>query len=346
MRVKFVLWIIGIGLLVGVYVSGVAKVRQQMEAALSDAFGRKATFQSAAMTFPLGVRLIDVSIPAGAGMESSVSARRVEARLDLWMLLKGQPRLDLELEGLKLLVERDTQKSLHLPLHSSGLGKIRELPLARLRLKDCRIILIDRAVSPLVFCDLQDLNLTMKSSRKPEIWSYSASGSIQGESGRPVGRLEAEGELYRSPLSEATVSVRYQRLEQLSAYLRWILGAAPSRGSLQMTSSLRFLGGELLSDNQIEAAGVVFPTDEPTTLGPSGNRLVDLLRDSQGVVRLSFTVRGRLGERLDWSNLMEATLREALQQALARNIQKTLTEAEPPRSMEEAIRRGMESLGR
>lgn len=346
MRVKLFLWIIGIGLLIGIQIVGSGKVRRQLETALSDTLGRKGTFQSAAMAFPLGVSLSDVTIPAGPSQESSITARRVKARLHLWMLLKGQSRLDLELEGLKLLVERDTQKSLHPPFTLSNLWTFRKLPLARLRVRKCQIILIDRAVSPLVYCELRDLTVNMKPDRKPGQWIYTASGRLQGESKQPLGQLEAKGELYPSALSEANVSVRYEDLGRLSAYLRRILGTAPSRGALQLTSVLRLMERELLSDHQLEATGVVFPTDEPTALGPPGNRLVQLLEDSKGVVHLSFVVRGRLGGPLDWSGLMGATLRESLHQALARNIQKTLTEAEPPRSMEESIRRGIESLGR
>ena len=91
--------------------------------------------------------------------------------------------------------------------------------------------------------------------------------------------------------------------------------------------------------------GVFFPSREPTVLGPDGNRLVSFIKDRDGVVHLDFIVKGTLGQPLDWTGLTTGTLREAIRQAMARNIQKVLNETEQ-KPVEEEIRSQMDSLGR
>ena len=102
----------------------------------------------------------------------------------------------------------------------------------------------------------------------------------------------------------------------------------------------------LVAETDLTARNVVFPTEEPTLLGPTGNHLVKLLKDSSGEVHLHFVVKGTLGEKLDWSDLVSSAVREAMRQAVSRGIQKVMKDSEELKPVEELIRKGLESLGR
>ncbi|MBI3616494.1 MAG: DUF748 domain-containing protein [Candidatus Omnitrophica bacterium] len=346
MRVKWILWIAGIGFLVWIHAATNRQIQGWTEGALNSGFGRKAAFRARTLIFPVGIRLSNVTIPSGSGRESSVSIGRVEARINFPALLRGRPGFDLELRGPKFLIERDTAGDFHLPLRPGGVGEGLEFPLAHLKVKEGELLFMDRAVSPLVFWAIRDLSVSVRADPRSGRWLTSGRGLLQGQSHETIGQFEIRGKLDRSALSDAELSVTYQGLGNLAPYLRHVLGTAPSQGAFKLTSAVDLGKGSLSADNRIVATGVLFPTDEPTALGPSGNRLVELLKDRDGMIRLSFPVKGPLGELPDWSNLLGAPLRDAMRRALAQNIQKALADAESPRSVEEALRRSLDSSGR
>ncbi len=351
LRVKLALWAIGIGLVCGFYVVGTGSLRLRLQNVLSDAFQQRVTVQSLALRFPLGVRMSGIAMPNAAGQETPpISIREAVAQLDLGTLLKGRPRFALELKAPRLRIERNPQGSIQFSLlrktTPEGRLQVLGIPVSRLRVRDGELILLDQAVAPQVSGVLRDLSVSLVSGSQRGQYTVNVRGLLEGGSREPLGILEANGEMILPTTAEFKISVTHKEVARLEPYLRQILGAAPSQGAIHLVSTVTLFNGGLVADSRLTATGLAFLTDDPTVLGPSGNHLVQILQDSKGVVNLSFIVKGRLGEPLDWSNLVESTLREAMRQALAQNIRRALTDAEQGGSLEEAIRRGMDSIGR
>ena len=79
-------------------------------------------------------------------------------------------------------------------------------------------------------------------------------------------------------------------------------------------------------------------------LGPSGNKLVEMLQEKDGKVHLSFAVEGKAGPGFDWQGTISSKVQEALRQAMSRSILKSLGDSE--QNVGEHVRKGIESLGR
>jgi len=165
-------------------------------------------------------------------------------------------------------------------------------------------------------------------------------------SGREIGKLEINGESLLGEFFESRVLMDHAALQHLGPHLRKILGVVPSQGICRVEAKITSVHESCVAEIDLTASQVAFSTEEPTLLGPPGNRLAELLRDPEGKIHLSFVVKGKPGDHLDWSDLAAGTFRESMRQALARGIQQTLTDAEVNKPLEEAIRRGYESQGR
>ena len=161
------------------------------------------------------------------------------------------------------------------------------------------------------------------------------------------GRFQAEGTylIGEGPI-DAQISLQYGDLANLAPYLRKVLGTALARGSMEMVSRLTVCQEVLMAHNDVTANGVLFSDNQPTTLGLDGNRLVELLKDREGKVHLSFIVAGKLGQNLDWSDLAAGAMREAMRQAMSRSIQQVLSDTEQQKPVEELMRKKLDTLDR
>jgi hypothetical protein len=203
-------------------------------------------------------------------------------------------------------------------------------------------------VQPEVTCILRDTAVSLGRAPHPGVvYVYSAIGSLEGLSRQALGMVQVRGmsHLPDGP-TEVEVSVKHGALQQIAPYVRRVLGTAPSQGSLELKAKVTAHAGMVVSETQLTSSHLAFATDEPTVIGPTGNRLVELLQDSKGLISLSFIVQGHGGQPLDWSDLAAGALREAMQQALARGIQRLLADVEERKPVEDWIQRQMESLGR
>ena len=175
---------------------------------------------------------------------------------------------------------------------------------------------------------------------------FTVSGDwLTGQEGL-LGSFDGKGTYLREGPVDADVTLTCGNLVALASYLREGLGSAPSAGRMRMETHLTVHMGVLMAHNEVTAAGVVFPGNAPTTLGLDGNRLVELLRDPEGKVHLSFIVSGKLGEKLNWSDLTAGAMREAMRQAMSRSIQRVLNETEQKKPVEELLRNKLDSLDR
>jgi len=345
------LWVIAIGLVVGIYGQLTTYLKDSVESSLSHTWGCKVTLQGCQWIFPSEMRLTGVTISAepGQGGGPLLSIGELKASFNLLMFLSGQPGIVLEVTAPRFLLKRGPEGSLHLPLtgfRTSPSPKRRMIGLSRLRIREGELTFLDQMVSPQVTWEFRDLRLSVKSGPLLSGYSFSAMGVLVDSSLQPIGKFEASGELSFHQTAHAQVRMVHQELSQLGPYVRRALGTAPSSGSFQLESTVTLNQGMMVAQAQLTATQVAFATDEPTVLGPPGNRLVELLEDSQKQIHLNFVVKGRLGEKLDWSDLMSSALREAMRQALARSLKGILSDSGQMRPVEELIRKGLESLGR
>ena len=182
--------------------------------------------------------------------------------------------------------------------------------------------------------------------RGPGQRAFALEGRLADGRGGELGKVSVRGGYIRNGPLDAEVTVDYADIVKLSSYLEKILGTAPIRGSMRMETRLTLHQGVLMTRNEVEAAGVAFSGNVPTTLGPDGNRLVELLRDPQGKVHLTFIVAGKPGEKMDWSDLAAGAMREAMRQAMSHSIQRVLSETEQQKPVEELMRKKLDTLDR
>ncbi len=188
--------------------------------------------------------------------------------------------------------------------------------------------------------------LLVRPGARPRERGFTLSGRLEDGQGGSLGRFSARGTFFKEGPVDAEVSFTGANLENLAPYLRQVLGVAPSGGAMEMRTRLTLYRGVLMAHNEVSASGVVFSGNEPTTLGPDGNRLVELLKDREGKVHLSFVVAGKLGQKMDWSDLAAGAMREAMRQAMSRSIQQVLTDTEQRRPVEELLRKKLDTLDR
>lgn len=189
-------------------------------------------------------------------------------------------------------------------------------------------------------------SLAVRPGGRPRERRFTLSGHLEDEQGKALGRFNAQGTFFREGPVDAQIALTYPDLSRLSAYLRQVLGAAPDRGAMEMKTRLTLFQEVLMAHNEVTATGVSFPSSELTTLGLDGNRLVQLLKDKEGKVHLSFIVAGKLGEKLDWSDLAAGAMREAMRQAMSRSILQVMSETEQKKPVEELMRRKLDTLDR
>ena len=310
---KTIVLIVGLALAAGAYFAGTSALERRLRRAIQEA----------------GVTVQDVSV-----------------RLAWASLLRGRPGVELSLTApeLSLRWSKGSLTGFSLkPLRSSRAGRV---PVVQLHVEKGRISLLDQTVSPEVAWEVRDLALAARADWKSGPCVFEGTGALADGMAGGKGRLKLDGSavLPRGPV-DASVSLTHGRVGELAPYLRQVLGTAPSRGTVEVASRVTLHGGVLMSKNDVSASGVGFPTDEPTVLGPDGNRLVQLLRSPDGKVSLSFVMTGEVGKGLDWSDLAAGAMREAIQQAMARGIQRVLSDTEQ-QPVEEAVRKGLDSLGR
>ncbi len=189
-------------------------------------------------------------------------------------------------------------------------------------------------------------SIEVRPGARPRERRFSLSGRLEDGQGKKLGGVNAQGTYLIGGPIDAEVALTYDDLGDLAPYLRKVLGSAPARGSMEMQTRLTVHEGVLMAHNDVTATGVAFAGNEPTTLGPAGNRLLELLRDKEGKVHLSFIVAGKLGGEMDWSDLSAGAMRDAMRQAMSRSIQQVLTDTEQNKPVEELLRRKLDSLDR
>jgi len=339
-RVKLVSWFIAVGLVVGAYVTATHSLTSRFENGLSRLLKQQVKIQSVELIFPTGVVLKKISIPADPSKEGlpPISIREVALRFGLLSFLQGRRDVVMELTAPTISLRRNAKTGVKL---LSG-----RLPLfaTRLRIRNGEVTVVDRQVSPEVTWTFQNVSASVSRSHRPEEYLYTILATVADAQKKPVGQCEINGHFFSNGTIEATVSLRQMDLGFLAPYAGAILGTSPSQGTCTLTSQVTLHEGGVLADSQLSASGVVFPTEQPTLVGPTGNRLVEMLRDSAGTIQLSFLVTGRPGEQLNWSELMTSTIRESVRQALAKGIQNVLSSTEQ-QPVEESVRKGLESIG-
>lgn len=360
MKIKaWVGWGIALGVLLLLYLFGASALRAQMEAALSSACNRPVFVQSAHMVLPPGIRLSGITVPAlEREPVQPLSIGEIQARLVVSDLLQGRRGIELEIRRPKLRLAWTPQaRALFSLAGLKGTSGPVPLPLARLRIEGGEVTLADETVIPATDWNLRDFQGEVSAAPAPHEYRYKFSGLLVGDTqarpgngadrraGEDLGRVEAEGTWVSGGPFDGKILIQHRGLRMLSPYLRRVLGASPSAGTAELITHLTIHQGVVMAHNDVTAQGLVFPSGASTTLDLEGNRLVELLRDEEGKVHLSFIVAGKLGGKLDWSDLATSALREAMRQALTRSIQKALTDTEV-KPLEELIRRGLESIGR
>lgn len=335
---KWILGAIAVFLVVAAYLAATRSVKDFIEKRLDAALHEKVTLRAAHLTFPPGILLVGFSAP-------NFSIEQVGVRVSFFALLTGKPGLDLEVTAPKLFMERDAAGNVKSPT-GEGKKKPLGLPISRLRIRAGEITFVDHKVLPEMTWLIRDLRVSLR-QKNSSSFDFGVVGELQQSPQKPVGNFELKGEFFTEGTADADFSIRHEALEQLGPYVQPILGAVPSRGSAALQSKITLHEGMLIADNKLQITELSFAAaDQPTILGPASGRLVELLQDERGEIHLAFVVKGRLGEPLNWSDLVNSTLREAMKQALARNIQRTLTDIEKIKPIEELIQKGLESLGR
>lgn len=277
--------------------------------------------------------------------EAGIAVQGVSVRPAWASLLRGRVGLELDLAAPELSLRWSQGQLLGLaldPLRSYRAGRI---PVVQLRVREGNLSLLDQTVSPEVPWEVRHFALVGQADWRTGRCTFEGVGSLaDGNVEKGELKLQGSAVLPHGPM-DAEVFLVHQQVGELAPYLRQVLGTAPSQGAAEVTSRVTLHGGVLMSRNDVSVSGVVFPTDEATVLGPDGNRLVQLLRGPEGEIRLSFIMTGELGKGLDWSDLAAGAMREAVQQAMARGIQRVLSDTEQ-QPVEEAVRKGLDSLGR
>lgn len=276
--------------------------------------------------------------------EAGVSVQDVSVRPAWGSLLRGRFGAELVLNAPELTLRWSKENGIS-GLSAKSLAAVRggKIPVVQIRVREGKASLLDQTVSPEVPWDFNRLAFTAQIDWPARRCAFKGNGALAGPGGSEKGRLQAEGSavLPGGPV-DATLHLAHGEAGDLAPYIRQVLGVAPSRGKAEVTSRVTLHQGVLMTHNEVTAMGVVFPPNETTVLGPDGNQLVQLLQDGEGKMRLSFLVTGEIGKGLDWSDLAAGAMRESVQQAMARGIQRVLTDTEQ-QPVEDAVRHELDS---
>lgn len=347
MKLKWVLWAVAIAAVAGIYLAAVSSLRGQMEEMLSTACKRTVTIQSARFVLPPAIHLTGLEVPAGRGEDRSpLKVDMIQARLLASAWGQGQPGGEVEVIHPQLYIEWTREAKTLAELGGSPVVVTSGIPIAQARISDGEITFIDRLAVPNVFWNLRAASFSIRPGSRPLEREFVLSGRLDDRNGRPLGTVEARGTSFPGGPIDAVVKLSYGDLVELAPYLRRVLGTAPSRGSVEVETRLTLHQGVLMAHNDVTATGVLFSDNQPTTLGPAGNRLAELLKDREGKIHLSFIVAGTPGKKMDWSDLAAGAMREAMRQAMSRSIQQVLTDTEQSKPVEELMRRQLDTLDR
>ena len=347
-RKTWIGWGIALGLVAALYLFGAGALRAQMEDAMSSACNRPVSIRSARITLPPGILLSGIEVPP-APRESAApfSIGQLSAHLAAGQFLQGKVGLSVEVQRPRLVIQWTPQaKLLFSPDSFKNAAGSAPMPLARLKIEGGELTFVDETVLPAVSWNFRDLQAEVSADRGPGEYSVHLSARMVGDAQENLGKVGIDGSVISQGPVDGTVSVEHLKIERLSPYLRRILGAAPTQGQAQLTSRVTVDHGVAMTHNEVIASGVVFPNGERTTLDLEGNRLVELLRDPEGKIHLGFIVTGKLGGKLDWSDLAAGALREAMRQALSKSIQNVLQQSQDSRPAGEVLQEKLESIGR
>jgi hypothetical protein len=273
------------------------------------------------------------------GEFSRASGQAVKIQRAGWVFPVG-----VRLTGLTLFLERTPEGISGFPSGSGPGGPF--LPFGRLQVRGAQVRLVDKKVSPETAWVFRKVRADLRSFGKSQRLIFRGWAELEGDSRRKVGEVSFSGERLPAGMVQAKVELQHNDLRQLSPYLTEILGVPPTAGTAALECSITSQGETLIAANNLTAQAVAFQSEKPTVLGIPGGRLVELLKDSEGKIRLNFLVTGRQGQKLDWSGLASAALAQSLRQAMARSIHRVLTDTEEVKPLEEKLHQGLESVGR
>lgn len=330
------------------YLGGTSALRAQMEAALASACNRPVSVRSAQVIFPPGVRLSHITVPAYPRERvQPLSIGQIEARMAGNGFLQGPLAVDLRILQPKMFMAWTPYDKEMFSLASlKGTSTPVALPLSRLRLEAGELTLLDETVIPATQWNLRDLEGEFAAGQAPGQYRFRFSSRLVTDSAEDIGLLKVEGTWVSGGPLDATLEIRHRNLKVLAPYLCKVLGTPPAKGRAELTTRLTIHQGVVMARNDVIAEEVSFPSDAVTTLDLEGNRLVDLLRDEEGKVHLGFIVAGKLGKKLNWSDMATGALREAMRQAVSRSIQKVLKENEESRPAGEVLQEKFDSTPR
>ena len=339
--------LIAVAAIVGICLTAVSSLRGQMEKTLSSACGRPVRIQYAQFVLPLAIRLIGLEVPALRGEDRTpLRIDAIETRLSSSAWGQGQPGGEVEVIHPQLYIEWTREQKMLAEVRGSPIKADFGIPIAQARISDGEITWIDRLTVPNVFWNLRAVSFMIRPGPRSQEQEFVLSGRLDDRNGRPLGTVEARGTSFPGGPIDAGVQLSYGNLAELAPYLRRILGTAPSQGAVEMETKLTVHQGVLMAHNDLTATGILFSDSQPTTLGPDGNRLVELLKDREGKIHLSFIVAGRPGEKMDWSDLAAGAMKEAMRQAMNRSIQRVLTDTEQTKPVDELMRNKFDTLDR
>ncbi len=347
-KLKLLWWVLGFGAVLGIYLVGVSSLRGQMEARLSAACKRTVTIQSARFVLPPAIRLIGLEVPARRGEDRSpIKVDVIQARLIASAWGQGQPGGEVVVVHPRIHLEWTLEARALSEMGGTPIVVVPSgIPVAQASVRDGEITYIDRLAVPNVFWNLRDVSFAFRPGVRPEEREFALSGRLEDTEGQPLGRVETRGTAFPEGPVDAVVKLSHGDIGKLAPYLRRVLGTAPVRGAVEVETRLTLYEGTLMAHNDVTATGLFFSDSQPTTLGPDGNRLVELLKDREGKIHLSFIVARKPGEKVDWSDLAAGAMREAMRQAMTRSIQQVLSDTEQQKPVEELLRRKLDTLDR
>ncbi|PIQ82126.1 MAG: hypothetical protein COV76_05135 [Candidatus Omnitrophica bacterium CG11_big_fil_rev_8_21_14_0_20_64_10] len=329
-------------------------LKAELPGMLSQALAAEVTLKETNLRFPLGLELKGIRIAPKTGEPVTADALTVQA--NPLSLLSGQPQVTLELDRPSWRLHR-TAAGFEWPFPTgtpaggkggagvpSKEGKAPPILFTLLSVKNGSLALVDEAVQPTVTWSLQPIEVTVRMDPASQSAHWQVQ-SVVSEGGKEIGAITSEGEGKLDGSAKGSFKIRHSALQQLAPYIRPTIGTVPVSGRLTLESRFDLKQGNLQSDNAIAAEGLVFPEGDETLFGTTGNRMVKLLRDRDGVIRLNIPVSGRVETPEDWGRLTSAAVQEALRRALTKTIQNVLTD-KAEQTVGELLNKALESINR
>jgi len=346
-KLNLLWWILGIAVLVGAYGVFTGSLRSQMEETLTTASKRTVTIRSAQFVFPPAIRLVGLEVPRVHGeARTPLKIDMIQASLASSSWMQGRPGGEMEVFHPQMYIEWTPEVRAITALGGGPMIQSAGVPITQVRVHNGELAFADRTVAPNVFWNLRETDFVLQTGARPGERAFTLSGRLKDDQGRELGSVSARGTTLSGGPMDTQVALSYLDVGRLAGYLRKVLGTAPSRGAMQMQTRLTVYQGVLMAHSDVTATGVVFSDNQPTTLGLDGNRLVELLKDREGKIHVSFIVAGKLGKKLNWSDLAAGAMREAMRQAMSRSIQRVLSDTEQQKPVGELLQKKMDSLGR